>query len=254
MNSFIPWVGGKKLLRNEICNRFPGNIERYIEVFGGAGWILFNKDKHAPFEVYNDINSNLVNLFRCIKHHTNAVTEEMQYMLNAREVFNTLKEMNTDNLTDIQRAVRYLYLIKASYGTKLTTFGAKARDIGKLDNIEDIKQRLKSVIIENKTYDELIKQYDRENALFYCDPPYFKAEKFYDTGNFIFDESQHIKLRNILCNVKGKFILSYNDCEFVRKLYADFKIEEVVRQNNLASAQGKNRVYKELIISNYEFV
>ena len=74
MDSFISWIGGKKLLRKAICERFPQDtIEKYVEVFGGAGWVLFHKPKHAQFEVYNDINSYLVNLFKCVKYHPKAV-------------------------------------------------------------------------------------------------------------------------------------------------------------------------------------
>jgi len=71
MNSFISWVGGKKLLRNKIIEEFPvtDKYGRYIEVFGGAGWVLFSRDKHASLEVYNDVNGQLVNLFRCVKYH-----------------------------------------------------------------------------------------------------------------------------------------------------------------------------------------
>ena len=69
MNSFITWIGGKKQLREAMVSRFPKEgIQKYVEVFGGAGWVLFHRDKHAPKEVYNDINSNLVNLFRMMKH------------------------------------------------------------------------------------------------------------------------------------------------------------------------------------------
>lgn len=75
MNSFISWIGGKKLLRKKILENFPdrGIFNRYIEVFGGAGWVLFSVDKHAKMEVYNDVNGNLVNLFRCTKYHPEAL-------------------------------------------------------------------------------------------------------------------------------------------------------------------------------------
>ena len=69
MDSFISWIGGKRLLRKKIIEQFPESFDRYIEVFGGAGWVLFGKDKHADMEVYNDVNGELVNLFRCVKYH-----------------------------------------------------------------------------------------------------------------------------------------------------------------------------------------
>ena len=79
MNSFITWIGGKKQLREAIVSRFPQEgIRKYVEVFGGAGWVLFHRDKHAPKEVYNDINSNLVNPFRMMKHHTEEVVYQDQ--------------------------------------------------------------------------------------------------------------------------------------------------------------------------------
>ncbi len=88
MNSFISWIGGKKLLRSRILDEFPdkGTYDRYIEVFGGAGWVLFGTDRHAELEVYNDINGNLVNLFKCVK--------------------------DVKGLTDIQKAARFYILVK----------------------------------------------------------------------------------------------------------------------------------------------
>ena len=71
----------------------------------------------------------------------------------------------------------------------------------------------------------------------------------YDTGDFIFNEEQYIKLRDILKNIKGKFVLSYNDDEFIRELYKDFKIEGIERQNNLSLSSGSR--FKEVVITNY---
>ena len=108
--------------------------------------------------------------------------------------------------------------------------------------IETLKPELKTKV-EHKDFENLIKVYDRQNALFYCDPPYHKTEKYYDV---LFTDSDHERLRNSLSNIKGRFILSYNDDEYIRELYKDFNIAEVERQNNLSRG-----IYKELIITNY---
>lgn len=92
-----------------------------------------------------------------------------------------------------------------------------------------------------------MKTYDRENALFYCDPPYFETEKYYRAR---FQESDHKRLADALHNIKGRFLLSYNDCPQVRELYADCIIEPVSRRNML-SAQSVDG-YKEVLIRNYE--
>ena len=78
MNSFMSWIGGKKALRNEILMRFPLYYERYIEVFGGAGWVLFHKPPGNDFEVYNDFNPNLVNLYRCVRDKPEELMEKLK--------------------------------------------------------------------------------------------------------------------------------------------------------------------------------
>lgn len=66
MNGYFSWIGGKKALREEVVRRFPLEVPRYIEVFGGAGWVFFHKDP-SSFEVYNDYNRHLSNLFHCVQ-------------------------------------------------------------------------------------------------------------------------------------------------------------------------------------------
>lgn len=187
MRSFIPWIGGKSQLAKRIISEFPTDFERYIEVFGGGASVLFASDKHAPMEVYNDANGQLVNLFRCLKYHRGELQKEIRYYLNSR--------------------------------------------------------RLDRVLIEHKDFEELIKQYDRPNALFYCDPPYHTTEKHYSER---FSETDHYRLNTVLKALKGRFILSYNDDDFVRELYKDFDIKAVERQNNLSKGS-----FKEVIIKNF---
>lgn len=109
-----------------------------------------------------------------------------------------------------------------------------------------LKKRLKigaGVVIEHKDFENLVKVYDRPGALFYCDPPYHKTEKYYDAE---FKNEDHERLCACLRSIKGRFVLSYNDDEYVRELYKNFNITAVSRQNNLSRGE-----YKELIITNY---
>lgn len=108
MKSFIPWIGGKSQLAKQIVSLFPENVNRYIEVFGGGGSVLFAKDKHAPLEVYNDANGQLVNLFRCIRFHREELQKEISGYVNSREVFEDIKaQINVRGFTDIQRAAMF---------------------------------------------------------------------------------------------------------------------------------------------------
>ncbi|EJP20278.1 D12 class N6 adenine-specific DNA methyltransferase [Peptostreptococcaceae bacterium AS15] len=252
MDSFLSWIGGKKLLRKTIIENFPDTkqFNRYVEVFGGAGWVLFAKERHATNEVYNDINSNLTNLFKCVKYHAEELQKELNFTINSRDLFNEyISQINSKGLTDIQRAARYFYIIKLSYGSKSRYYGAVKRDIEKMKSyLQDIQERLRNVVIENKSFDDMIEKYDSKETLFYFDPPYFNAEKCY-VSEFIQDH--HELLSQLLKNIEGKFILSYNDDEYIRNLYKDFNIIETERNNNLTSKYAQNGRYKELLIRNY---
>jgi len=206
---------------------------------------MFYKEKHAKFEVYNDADSQLVNLFRCIKHHCGELQREIDGYMTSREMFEDIKaRIDMRGFTDIQRASMFYVQIRASFGADIRTFGCNNRNISKMSGyLTDIQERLKNVVIENKDFENLIKVYDRPNALIYCDPPYYTAEKYYDAD---FTEADHLRLKNCLDGVKGKFVLSYNDCGFVRELYKDYIIIGVERQNNLSSG-----VYREVVVRNY---
>ena len=243
MKSFIPWVSGKSLLAKKIVEQFPDDIDRYIEVFGGGGSVLFYKENHAKLEVYNDLNSCLVNLFRCAKYHRAELQREISGYFNARETFDEIKaKMKISGFTDIQRAAMFYVQIKISYGSDTRTFGCNRKSLS-ADYLEQVEKRLERVVIENKDFENLIKVYDRPKALFYCDPPYHRTENYYDA---VFTETDHERLKDILSGIKGHFILSYNDDEYIRELYKDYEIIPVERQNNLSRG-----MYKELIIKNF---
>ncbi len=253
MNSIIAWVGGKKLLRKEIISHFPEKIDMYVEVFGGAGWVLFGKDKHAKEEIYNDFNSDLVNLFRCLKHHKGELEKELKYVISAREDFLHYKELlELEGLTDIQRASLFFSIIRLSFGSKGKHFATRGRSIKThTARFDEIAERLDKVVVENKDFEELIKAYDKEGTLFYLDPPYYGTESYYNNRKIYFTEKDHKRLLKVLEKVKGKWIVSYNDCPYIRELYKNYNIIEVTRKETLSTA-GKNRgEYKELIIKNY---
>ena len=236
-------------MRKVILEQFPesGSFDRYIEVFGGAGWILFAKESHAKIEVYNDINGQLVNLFRVVKYHPEALQKELDWILMSREqFFDALQD--TKGLTDIQRAAKFWIAIKESFGSDCCSFGVRPKNIEDgIAFLRETSKRLRKVVIENVDFEQLIKTYDRKMALFYLDPPYYNAEKYYPDR---FQPEDHMRLKNALEKIQGKFILSYNDCPEIRELYQGYRIIESDRNDNLAS-KTKARRYRELIIKNY---
>lgn len=219
---------------------------------------MFGKEKNTSLEVFNDIDSNLINLYRCVKYHPQEFQKELNTMLISREqFFDCRNQLQINGLTDIQRAARYFYIIKISFGNNKRDFNTSAKKgiYKSIENFPEIQKRLKNVNIENKDFENLIKLYDRPKALFYLDPPYFGAEKFYkilnnkDNANY-FSKEDHIRLFEVLKKIKGKFILSYNNDEFIRNIYKNYKITYVERLNNL-NFNDKKTNYKEIIVTNY---
>ncbi len=258
MNSFMSWIGGKKALREVIVARFPLFYERYIEVFGGGGWVLFHKNPGNDFEVYNDFNSLLTNLYLCVRDQPQELIEALRFVLNSREDFERVREAlaRETPASDVQRAAWFYQLIRYSYASGLTSYGSQPHDIwSDFPPIEQAHRRLARVVIENKDCVKLIKQYDRPISFFYCDPPYFTTERYYkNVGEDGFRKKDHIRLRNALMHIDGKFLLSYNDCDFVRELYdaPGIYIESVTRLNNIKQRYDNGAQFPEILIANYD--
>lgn len=255
INSFMAWVGGKKALRDKILARFPRNYKRYIEVFGGAGWVLFHKPPGNDFEVFNDFNGNLVNLYRCVREQPEALRDELRYMLNSRLDFEYMKGMLHSQavLPDVQRAAYYYALIRYSYAAVTSTFGSQPHAMwNNFPLIESAAGRLQKVVIENKDCVKLIRQYDRPESFFYCDPPYYNADQYYEAVST--DGFDHAGLADALLGIKGKFLLSYNDCPEIRALYdrPGIVVEGISRLSNIAQRYENGKQYPELLISNYD--
>ena len=255
INSFMAWVGGKKALRDEILARFPRNYKRYIEVFGGAGWVLFHKPPGNDFEVFNDFNGNLVNLYRCVREQPEALRNELRYMLNSRLDFEEMKGLLHSQavLPDVRRAAYYYALIRYSYAAGTSTFGSQPHAMwNNFPLIESAAGRLQKVVIENKDCVKLIRQYDRPESFFYCDPPYYNADQYYEAVSS--DGFDHAGLADALLGIKGKFLLSYNDCPEIRALYdrPGIVVEGISRLSNIAQRYENGKQYPELLISNYD--
>lgn len=250
LNSPLSWMGGKYKLRKEIIRLIPEH-KGYIEVFGGAAWVLFGKDLSAV-EVYNDINCDLVNFFRIIKYHPEEFKKWIEKDVVSREIFKEYKDIPGKYLTDIQRAIRFYYLVKYSFASKGESFGysIKSKPIGsifKTSFIEDVRQRLSNCYIENLSFDEILNKYDRADSFFYLDPPYYGISQYKNK----FYKEDHLKLVEMLKNINGLFLLTINDCDEVRDWYRDFYIKEVEVNYSISKEVKGRRKFKELIIANY---
>lgn len=246
------WIGGKSLLAKRIIERMPAHT-CYVEPFAGAAWILFRKPE-SNVEVINDINRDVVTLYRCVQWHLEEFIRYFKWVLVSRDEFERLKKAAPDTLTDIQRAARFYYLQQACFGGHIASpsFGYSSTRPSKLNllRIEEYLSaahlRLSRTYVECLPYGEVISRYDSQDTFFYVDPPYWNCENYYGQG--IFSREDFTMLAAQLAGIKGKFILSLNDTTGVRNTFKDFEIEAV--QTKYTCSNGKNVAAGELLIRN----
>lgn len=254
LNAPICWMGGKSRLRVEIIKRLPEH-RCYVEVFGGAGWVLFGKEP-SHTEVYNDIDGDLANFFRVVKNAHRAFVQAFDWILVSRRLFHDFLATKPEDMDEIQRAVRFYYIIKTSFGGKwrspsfgYSKTGSASLNIeGLYETFSAIHNRLRRVYIEEGTFQEVIGRYDGPNTVFFCDPPYFEAARYLHH----MEADDYTALEKALAGIKGRFLLTINDHEAMRGLFRNYRIEEVEVPYSIARDVKSRGRYGELIVTNYE--
>ena len=255
----IPYYGGKFQLSRELVPRLPKH-DRYIEMFAGGLSMFFRKAK-VEWNVVNDKDNNLVNLYICIAEKFDEFCEMISWYIKSRKQHKVLKEYikdtKTEEIPDVKRAARYYYLVKCSFNNNPQgTFSKNSGDWSPDVFAEDLKQsrrHLKDVVVENLDFRTLVDKYEpKKTDLWYIDPPYFVASKRKDYYIHTLQHDDHLDLLDIcdrINNVKGRFMVSYDDNENVYELYKKYNIEKIPV---IYAGQTTNREYKnELVITNY---
>ena len=248
-----PWLGGKKALHQRIISRIDTIPHTtYCEPFVGMGGVFLRRIWRPKLEVANDINGEIVNLFRILQRHYPQLMDVMRFQLASRREFERLRRVDPSYLTDLERAARFVYLQRLAFGGKIDgVFGAatdRARfSLSRLEPLlEAAHERLEAVVFECLDWSELIRRYDSAGTLFYLDPPYFGGESDYGKG--LFDTGAFGRMAKNLAAIKGAFILSINDTPEIRDTFSAFELEEVRLRYTVSNAGAKDA--RELLVSN----
>jgi DNA adenine methylase len=233
------YYGGKFRVADWIISHFPQH-EVYIEPFGGAASVLLKK-RPSKSEIYNDISSDLYNFFSVLRD--DELREKLLFKLRlspvSREDFtNAIADDTTDK---VERARNFFVAVNQSMQhtainhrpTNFVLFGHHDLSgpdswLNIINNLEQIAKRLIQVKIENRPAIDVIRQYDRENVLFYVDPPYsfkVRSDKRIAYESEMTDQD-HIDLADALKSVKGKAIISGYRCELYDRLYSGWACKE----------------------------
>lgn len=250
-----PWVGGKHRLARHIIPRLQAVPHTcYAEPFIGMGGIFLRRPWKARAEVINDLSTDVVTLFRILQRHYEPFMDLLRWRLTSREEFARLRQALPETLTDLERAARFLYVQRLSFGGKVSGqhFGISRQQPARFDVtrlaslLEAVHDRLSGVVIERLPFDDLLSRYDSPATLFYLDPPYFGCEDYYGEG--MFERADFERLAARLAVLKGHFLLSLNDAPEVRAIFSGFAIERVdVSYSVNPKVAGKR--FGELLIS-----
>ncbi|EBR3877701.1 DNA adenine methylase [Salmonella enterica subsp. arizonae] len=248
----VPWIGGKRRLAKHILPLFPKHT-CYVEPFCGAAALYFLKEA-SKVEVINDVNGELVNLYRVVKHHLEEFVRQFKWALVSRQIYKWLQITPEETLTDIQRAARFYYLQKQAFGGKVAdhTFGT-ATTSGPRFNLLRIEEelslahlRLSRTIIEHTDWERCVERYDRPHTLFYCDPPYWGTEGY----GVDFPLVEYERMAQLATSIQGKMIISVNDIPEMRETFAGLEMQSVGIKYNLQTTE-KAKPKRELIIRNF---
>ena len=248
----IPWIGGKRRLADHLIPRFPAH-ECYVEVFAGGAALYFMRPP-AKVEVINDVNGELVNLYRVVQHHLEEFVRHFKWALTSRQVFEWLKATVPETLTDIQRAARFYYLQQNCFGGKIEgqSFGTATTAPPGLnllrleENLSAAHLRLSSTYIEQLNWRACVDKYDRPHTLFYLDPPYFETQGY----GVPFPYSEYEEMARCLRSLKGKAIVSLNDHPDIRCIFDGFCIETVDIRYTVSGGEGAAR--REIVVYSWD--
>ncbi len=251
-NPIIPWIGGKRRLADRLLPLFPPH-QCYVEVFCGGAALYFLRPQPAPVEVINDINGELVNLYRVVQRHLEEFVRQFKWALSSREVFKWLQETPAQTLTDIQRAARFYYLQQLAYGGRIEgqSFGYAATQPPGLNllRIEEALSaahlRLANTYIENLPWAEILARYDRPQTFFYMDPPYWETEGY--GVDFPLDE--YVRMADLMRGLKGRAMVSLGDHPEMRRIFEGFHIETTDIRYTVGGGQAERR---ELVIFSWQ--
>lgn len=267
INSPIKWIGGKSRLRKYIVPLIPSHT-CFVDLFAGAGWVLFGKSaSSSQVEVLNDRDEELINFFRVVKNQPEALIESFEWELVARAEYERLASLDPTQLSDVQRAHRFYYLIMAGWGgelayprfqTSITDGGRGNRLFGAIQTLRSrlapIHERLRSVIIENLDWADCLRQYDSPTTVFYVDPPYPGNKCNY--AHNMRDWTSHHSLYDALRDARAQWIISSYDIPeiydlFPRPSYQVVPVESFsgMKTSKTSTSRVRNR---EVLVLNFD--
>ncbi|MCL2063819.1 MAG: DNA adenine methylase [Candidatus Cloacimonetes bacterium] len=271
LGSPLRYAGGKSLAVGEIVQYIPTDIKKVISPFIGGGSVEIAIAKELKIDVIGyDIFELLVKYWQCQIKTPIELYKSLKALENTKEEYARIKEILKNiwnkkegylpnNLSDLELATYYYFNHNLSYGPGFlgwmsSIYTERQRYISMIEKVRDFY--VPNLKVFHSSYEEVLHKH--KNDFLYLDPPYFldgNSKMFkgiYPMRNFPVHHNgfKHDLLANLLKQHKGGFVLSYNDCSWVREAYGDCEIIDVSWQYTMG--QGETRIGKNRLERDYD--
>lgn len=265
IKSPLRYPGGKSRAIDYLYQYLPDDFTEYREpMVGGGSMFIYLKQKNPSLKIWiNDLNpelylfwkiaqSNLVNLVNEIKK----CKENYQ---DGKQLFRELTTVNIESLTDLERATRFFILNRITFSGTVESGGFSQGAFEKrftdssLERLELLEQILKDVTITNLDFEDVIKE-KSNNVFLFLDPPYYHnaKSKLYGKKGNLHSEFNHEKFIKIVKKCQHKWLITYDNCEFIKDNFAEYYFQEWELQYGMNNyKQSSAPKGKELLITNY---
>ncbi|OKH31622.1 DNA methyltransferase [[Phormidium ambiguum] IAM M-71] len=261
---FLKWAGGKSKLISQYIPFFPQNFNTYYEPFLGGGAIFFHLLPKVA--VLSDINPQLINVYCCVRDNVESLIAllEKHQEKHDRDFYYWMRSQNYQ--TSLEKAARLIYLNKTCFNGlyRENSQGQFNVPMGKYkkplicqpDLLRSVSRTLQSTEIQIRGFTEVLPNAEKDDFV-YFDPPYYPistTSNFTAYSRYPFTKVEQIQLKDVfveLSNKGVKVMLSNSDCEFIRELYKDFQIKEILATRAINSQGNKRGKITEVLVMNY---
>lgn len=258
MNAVMKYPGAKWSIASWIISKFPQH-HSYLEPFFGSGAVLFTKPR-SNIETVNDLDGDVINLFRWIREDPERLASEIRWTPYAREVFEQAFAGMKAEKDPFRRAVNYYTYMMMGYGFRNTgnktgwKIDVQGREKSYATNmwcdapnkILQAAERLRGVQIENRPAVKLIERFNFPNVLVYADPPYLMETRYGEQYRVEMTKQDHLDLLECLLRHKGPVLLSGYYSDLYGETLKDWYMETTICRNQRADAA------KECLWMNFE--
>ena len=261
---FLKWAGGKGSLIHTLSEFVPASFSRYIEPFVGGGAFFFSLAPERA--ILGDSNSELINAYTVVRDNPAELMATLGTYRNTKDEFYRIRALNTDELSPVDRAARFIYLNKTCFnglyrvnrqGEFNTPYGnnPRARFFDE-ENLLLVSKRLRNVTLMCSDFDSVLRK-AKKGDFVYLDPPYMPISEFSDFKRYTanqFREPEQMRLAQTFkaLHEKGCFLLlSNSDHPKILDWYAGFKAVTVNAPRFINCLGDRRGHVKELLITNF---